>query len=153
MHALDEATLATAAYMLGVMDRAFAMTLDYLKTRQQFGRLIGSFQALQHRAADLKIQLALTRASVESAAATLDGSSVTGDRAAPPSRAPRRGRRTPGCWSRASASSCHGGIGYTDEYDVGLYPAEGDGAVQPVRHRPRCTARASPPSRPEQDDE
>ncbi len=67
--AIDEATLATAAYLLGVMERAFALTLSYLKTRQQFGRPIGSFQALQHRAADLKIQIALTRASVESAAA------------------------------------------------------------------------------------
>ena len=39
------------------MDRAFAMTLDYLRTRQQFGKLIGTFQALQHRAADLKMQV------------------------------------------------------------------------------------------------
>ncbi|HYZ32223.1 MAG TPA: acyl-CoA dehydrogenase family protein, partial [Crenalkalicoccus sp.] len=68
---LDEAALTTAAYLLGVMDRAFAMTLDYLKTRQQFGKIIGTFQALQHRAADLKMQLALTRASIESAAAAL----------------------------------------------------------------------------------
>jgi len=47
---LDEAALAAAAYLLGVMERSFAMTLDYLRTRQQFGRPIGSFQALQHRA-------------------------------------------------------------------------------------------------------
>ena len=71
--ALDEAALTTAAYLLGVMEQAFAMTLDYLRTRSQFGRPIGSFQALQHRAVDLRIQAALTRASVEDAAATLDG--------------------------------------------------------------------------------
>jgi alkylation response protein AidB-like acyl-CoA dehydrogenase len=70
--ALGTATLATSAYLLGVMDRVFGMTLEYLKTRKQFGRKIGSFQALQHRSADLKIQLSLTRAVVEAAAATFD---------------------------------------------------------------------------------
>jgi alkylation response protein AidB-like acyl-CoA dehydrogenase len=82
--ALDEAALTTAAYLLGVMEKSFALALEYLKTRQQFGKIIGTFQALQHRAADLKVQLGLTRASVESAAAALD--------------APRRGRRRPRCW-------------------------------------------------------
>ena len=66
--ALEHAIMATSAYMLGLMDRAFAMTLDYMKTREQFGRKIGSFQALQHRAVDLQIQISLTRATVGSAA-------------------------------------------------------------------------------------
>ena len=70
--ALDEAALMTAGAMVGLMERAFDMTLAYLKTRQQFGRIIGTFQSLQHRAADLKIHLALTRAAVEAAAAALD---------------------------------------------------------------------------------
>ncbi len=118
--ALDEAALATAAYMLGVMDRAFAMTLDYLKTRQQFGRLIGSFQALQHRAADLKIQLALTRASVESAAATLDSSNVPAIRRAAVSRAKARASDA-GMIVTRQCIQLSGGIGYTDEYDVGLF--------------------------------
>src|SRR5262249_43371108 len=72
--ALDVAALATSAYLLGAMDRVFGITLDYLKTREQFGRKIGSFQALQHRSADLKIQLSLTRAVVEAAARTMDES-------------------------------------------------------------------------------
>jgi alkylation response protein AidB-like acyl-CoA dehydrogenase len=118
--ALDEAALATAAYILGVMDRAFAMTLDYLKTRQQFGRLIGSFQALQHRAADLKIQLALTRASVESAAATLDASNVPAIRRAAVSRAKARASDA-GMIVTRQCIQLSGGIGYTDEYDVGLF--------------------------------
>jgi alkylation response protein AidB-like acyl-CoA dehydrogenase len=50
------------------MDRVFGITLDYLRTREQFGRKIGSFQALQRRSADLKIQVALARATVEAAA-------------------------------------------------------------------------------------
>lgn len=118
--ALDEATLATAAYVLGAMDRAFAMTLEYLKTRQQFGKVIGTFQALQHRAADLKIHLALTRASVESAAATLDASSVPAVRRGAVSRAKARVGES-GMFVTRQCIQLHGGIGYTDEYDVGLF--------------------------------
>ncbi|HKA81700.1 MAG TPA: acyl-CoA dehydrogenase family protein [Xanthobacteraceae bacterium] len=118
--AIEEATLATSAYLLGVMERAFAITLTYLKTRQQFGKPIGSFQALAHRAADLKIQVALTRASVEAAAATLDTSSVTALRRAAVSRAKARASDAAMRITR-EAIQMHGGIGYTDEYDVGLY--------------------------------
>lgn len=64
--ALEQTVLANAAYLLGLMDRAFAITLDYLRTREQFGRKIGSFQALQHRSADLLIEVSLTRAVVRS---------------------------------------------------------------------------------------
>ena len=70
--ALDEAALGSAAYLLGVAERAFAITLDYLKQRKQFGQPLAAFQALQHRAADMKIQLTLTRASVQGAATDLD---------------------------------------------------------------------------------
>jgi alkylation response protein AidB-like acyl-CoA dehydrogenase len=118
--AVEEATLATAAYLLGVMERAFAMTLTYLKTRQQFGKPIGSFQAPAHRAADLKIQVALTRASVEAAAATLDTSSAAAVRRAAVSRAKARASDAAMRVTR-EAIQLHGGIGYTDEYDVGLY--------------------------------
>jgi alkylation response protein AidB-like acyl-CoA dehydrogenase len=117
---IEEATLATAAYLLGVMERAFAVTLGYLKTRQQFGRPIGSFQALAHRAADLKIQIALTRASVEAAADTLDGSAPPATRRAAVSRAKARASDAAMRVTR-EAIQMHGGIGYTDEYDVGLY--------------------------------
>ena len=149
--ALDEAALATAAYMLGVMDRAFAMTLDYLKTRQQFGRLIGSFQALQHRAADLKIQLALTRASVESAAATLDASNVPAIRRAAVSRAKARASDA-GMVVTRQCIQLSGGIGYTDEYDVGLFLRKAmvlsNLYGSPALHRARFAAVS-----PEQDDE
>jgi alkylation response protein AidB-like acyl-CoA dehydrogenase len=117
---IEEATLATAAYLLGVTERAFAVTLGYLKTRQQFGRPIGSFQALAHRAADLKIQVALMRASVEAAAATLDSSTQPAVRRAAVSRAKARASDTAMRVTR-EAIQMHGGIGYTDEYDVGLY--------------------------------
>ncbi|MDO9500909.1 acyl-CoA dehydrogenase family protein [Falsiroseomonas sp.] len=118
--ALDEAALANAAMLLGVMERSFAMTLDYLRTRQQFGKPIGSFQALQHRAVDLQIQVTLTRASVEAAAATLDAGAPPAARRAAVSRAKVRAAEAALLVTRA-AVQLHGAIGYTDEYDVGLY--------------------------------
>lgn len=118
--ALDEAALVTGAYLLGGMERAFAMTLDYLKTRQQFGKVIGSFQALQHRTADLKMQLALTRASIESAAAALDAGAAGDARRAAVSRAKARSAEA-SLRVQRECIQLHGGIGYTDDYDVGLF--------------------------------
>jgi alkylation response protein AidB-like acyl-CoA dehydrogenase len=118
--ALDEAALGTAAYLLGLMERAFGMTLDYLRARQQFGKPLGSFQALQHRAADLKIQIALTRASVEAAAAALDGEFGRAACQAAVSCAKARAAQAALLVTR-EAVQLHGAIGYTDEYDVGLY--------------------------------
>ena len=115
---LDDAALATAAYLLGGMDRAFAMTLDYLKTRQQFGedRQLPGAAAPRRRPA---IQIALARASVESAAATLDA--VPGRRPpAPRSAAPRPAPEAAMLVTR-QCIQLHGGIGYTDQYDVGLF--------------------------------
>ena len=117
---LETAALMTAAALLGVMERSFAMTLDFLRTRKQFGRPIGSFQALQHRAADLKLQIALTRASVGSAAAVLDREADPGRRTAAVSRAKARAAQA-ALAVTSEAIQMHGGIGYTDEYDVGLY--------------------------------
>lgn len=118
--AIEEAALLTAASLLGVMERSFELTLDYLRTRKQFGRPIGSFQALQHRAADLKLQCALTRASVESAAAVLDAGAPRPQRQAAVSRAKARAA-TAALLVTREGIQMHGGIGYTDEYDVGLY--------------------------------
>ncbi len=116
---LEDAALATAAFLLGVMDAAFSMTLSYLKTRTQFGRPIGSFQALQHRAADLRLQIALTRAAVEGAAAAIDHDRSPRARAAV-SRAKARAADASMLITRQCVQ-LHGGIGYTDEYDVGLF--------------------------------
>jgi alkylation response protein AidB-like acyl-CoA dehydrogenase len=118
--ALDEAALATAAYLLGVAEQAFAMTLDYLRTRKQFGQPIGSFQALQHRAVDLRLQLALTRASIDSAAATVDAGAAAPARQIAVSRAKARAADASLLVTR-QAVQLHGAIGYTDEYDVGLF--------------------------------
>lgn len=117
---LDEAALGTAGYLLGVAERAFAMTVDYLGQRKQFGQPLGSFQSLQHRCADMKIQLTLTRASIAGAAAELDAGCASDVRAASVSRAKARAADNAMLVAR-EAIQLHGAIGYTDEYDVGLY--------------------------------
>jgi alkylation response protein AidB-like acyl-CoA dehydrogenase len=142
--ALDEAALATAAYLLGVMQRAFALALDYLKTRRQFGRPIGSFQALQHRAADLNIQLELSRASVQAAATILDTETApAAQKQAAVSRAKARASESALLLAR-QAIQLHGGIGYTDEYDVGLFLRKAMVLANlygsPTLHRARWTA-------------
>jgi alkylation response protein AidB-like acyl-CoA dehydrogenase len=118
--ALEHAIMATSAYLLGLMDRAFTMTLDYMKTREQFGRKIGSFQALQHRAVDMQIQISLTRAAIASAAQALDTAPTAAQRQAAVSRAKVRASDAAMAVTRACIQ-LHGGIGYTDAYDIGLF--------------------------------
>jgi len=118
---IEEAALATACSLLGLMERAFAITLDYLKTRVQFGRKIGSFQALQHRAVDLQIQIALTRASIDAAIAVNEQADAPWPvKQAAISQAKARASDAAMNVTRA-AIQLHGGIGYTDEYEIGLY--------------------------------
>ncbi len=139
---LEIATMATSAYLLGMMDRVFGITVDYLKTREQFGRKIGSFQALQHRSADLKIQLALTRAAVDAAAAVQDGDQPVTVRRAAVSRAKARASDAASLVTRGCIQ-LHGGIGYTDAADPGLFlrkmmvlaPAYGSAALHRARFR------------------
>lgn len=119
-HAQDEAALGTAAYLLGVAEAAFALTLAYLGQRRQFDRPLAAFQVLQHRMADLKIQLVLARASVTAAAAELDGGADEHARARATSRAKARASDVALLVGR-EAIQLHGAIGYTDEYDAGLY--------------------------------
>jgi alkylation response protein AidB-like acyl-CoA dehydrogenase len=118
--ALEQTIMASAAYLLGLMDRAFAITLDYMKTREQFGRKIGSFQALQHRAADMQVQLSLTRAVVKSAATAMDRVKSLEARQAAVSRAKIRASDAAMAVTRACIQ-LHGGVGYTDAYDIGLF--------------------------------
>lgn len=118
--AIEEAALGSGAYLLGVAERAFEITLDYLGTRKQFDKAIGSFQSLQHRAVDLKLQLALTRASLEHAALVWDTDTTLKQRRVAVSQAKVRASETASLVTR-EAIQLHGAIGYTDEYDVGLY--------------------------------
>lgn len=115
---LDRARAGLAAEMLGSATQAFETTLDYLKTRVQFGRLIGSFQALQHRAAALFGELILTRSAVEAALAAIDADDPELPRHASLAKA------LAGETAVRIANEMiqlHGGIGMTHEHDAGLY--------------------------------
>ena len=115
---LDRATALLAAEMMGTATQAFEVILDYLKTRTQFGQLIGSFQALQHRAAKLFTELELTRSCVDAALDALDAGSK--DAPALVSLAKAKANETLHLAS-IEMVQMHGGIGMTDAHDAGLY--------------------------------
>lgn len=119
--ALDRGRVCLAAELLGAAETLFATTLDYLKTRVQFDAPIGSFQALQHRAARLYVELALARSAVMAGLAALDDAKLNaGERASLASLAKWKAGVAADKVSN-EAVQMHGGIGVTDELDVGLY--------------------------------
>jgi alkylation response protein AidB-like acyl-CoA dehydrogenase len=115
---LDRATAALCAEMLGGMQATFEMTLDYLKTRKQFGVLIGTFQALKHRAARMFVEIELARSAVMGACDALDRGGA--DARALVSAAKARCSDT-GMLVGYEGIQMHGGIGMTDEHDIGFY--------------------------------
>jgi len=115
---LDRARAGLAAEMLGTATQAFEITLDYLKTRTQFGQLIGTFQVLQHRAAKMYTELELTRSCVEAALTAIDTSA--NDVAQLASLAKAKASETLHLVSNEMVQM-HGGIGMTDVHDAGLY--------------------------------
>ena len=115
---LDRAAAGLAAEMLGTATQAFEVILDYLKTRTQFGQLIGSFQVLQHRAAKLFTELELTRSCVEAALEAIDAGSK--DVSSLVSLAKTKANDTLHTAS-IEMVQMHGGIGMTDVHDAGLY--------------------------------
>jgi len=115
---LDRARAGLSAEMLGAAIQAFETTLDYLKTRVQFGQTIGSFQALQHRAAKMFSELELTRSCVEAALSAIDNDAP--DTAQAVALAKAYAGETLNLVSREMVQM-HGGIGMTDAHDAGLY--------------------------------
>ncbi|WP_224761055.1 acyl-CoA dehydrogenase family protein [Brevundimonas aurantiaca] len=107
-----------ASTLTGAGDQAFKITLEYLRTRKQFGRLIGEFQALQHRAAHLYTELALARAATLAALQAIDAGREDADLAASIAKA-KAGRAAE--LAVQEAVQMHGGVGMTDAFDVGLY--------------------------------
>jgi alkylation response protein AidB-like acyl-CoA dehydrogenase len=115
---LDRARAGIGAEMLGTAAQAFDMTLEYLKTREQFGRVIGSFQALGHRAAGLFTQMELARSCAEAALQALDEDAKDTAQLCSLSKA-----RVGDFLHEMSNQliQIHGGIGMTDEFDAGFY--------------------------------
>jgi len=110
---IEAATLAVCADALGAMDIAKEMTLDYLRTRKQFGVVIGKFQALQHRMADVAIEIEQARSAVINLAGHLHADALTRDRHA------SAAKNMVGRVARLVAEEAiqmHGGIAMTEEY-------------------------------------
>ncbi len=115
---LDRGRIALAAEALGSSQAMFEMTLDYLQTRKQFGQLIGSFQALQHRAAKMFTEIEMTRSCVAAALSGIDEG--RNDIAELASLTKARASELVHLVSNETVQF-HGGIGMTDAHDSGLY--------------------------------
>ncbi|MCP3985989.1 MAG: acyl-CoA dehydrogenase [bacterium] len=118
---IDRATIGLCAEMLGGMQQAFELTLEHMKTREQFDTVIGTFQALKHRAADLFIEIELAKSVVMAAARAAD------EAGADPGELARHVSVAKAHCSEAyvhitnEAVQMFGGVGMTDEYDIGFY--------------------------------
>jgi acyl-CoA dehydrogenase len=115
---LDVGRAAVAAEMLGVGEGAFMPTMSYLRERKQFGKIIGTFQALQHRAAHLYGELEITRAAVLKALQMLDASPEKAGPYVAIAKA-RAGRTT--TLAVQEGVQMHGGMGMTDAFDIGFF--------------------------------
>lgn len=116
--ALAAGRAGAAAELVGVASGAATLTLDYLRQRKQFGRLIGEYQALQHRAAHLYGEIEIARAATLKAAQMLDSGDPRAELMV--SVAKSKAARVAGLSVREGVQM-HGGIGMTDEHDIGLY--------------------------------
>ena len=130
--ALDHAAAIASAELYGVMSRALEMSVDYMKTRVQFGKPIGSFQALQHRAVDLYIQQQLASATLEDGLRDLDRD---------PARARARGDREPDESALLGRGRAHHARGDPDPRRDRLHRRIRRGAVSEARARARRVAR------------
>lgn len=120
--AVEAGLLANAAQLTGLIAGALDLTLDYLRNRVQFGRPIGAFQALQHRAVDMRIALALSEASLREAQRLAIQAPGSASAAAAVSAAKARAGSEALAVCK-EAIQLHGAIGFTEEADIGLFAA------------------------------
>jgi len=109
---------AVASEMVVLSEEVFSRTVNYLKERKQFGKAIGEFQALQHRAAQLYIDIEITRAAVLKALQTLDGNL---DHAANAVAVAKARAGTTATRAVQEGVQMHGGMGMTDQFDIGFF--------------------------------
>jgi alkylation response protein AidB-like acyl-CoA dehydrogenase len=115
---LDVGRGAVASEMVGLSEEVFSRTVTYLKERKQFGKAIGEFQVLQHRAAQLYIDIEITRAAVLKAQQTLDGNP---DKAAAAVAVAKARAGTTATRAVQEGVQMHGGMGMTDQFDIGFF--------------------------------
>ena len=115
---LSTANIYLSAELLGIAEKAFELTMQYLKTRSQFGVKIGSFQALQHRAANLWAEIELGKSIVLKALRSLDEIDKDINKIASMAKT-----KTSKIAENATNEGIqmHGGIGMTDEFYIGFY--------------------------------
>jgi len=116
--ALDAGRCAAAAELLGLADEVFERTIAYLKERKQFGKTIGEFQALQHRASTLYCDLELTRAALIKAQQALDADPAAAANAVAVAKS-RAGRSA--TTAVQEGVQMHGGMGMTDAFEIGFF--------------------------------
>ena len=109
---------AVASEMVGLSEEVFSRTVNYLRERKQFGKPIGEFQALQHRAAQLYIDIEITRAAVLKAQQALDGNF---DKAASAVAVAKARAGTTATRAVQEGVQMHGGMGMTDQFDIGFF--------------------------------
>jgi alkylation response protein AidB-like acyl-CoA dehydrogenase len=109
---------AVASEMVGLSEEVFGRTVGYLKERKQFGKLIGEFQALQHRAAQLYIEIEITRAAVLKAQQALD---TDLDKAVAAVAVAKARAGTTATRAVQEGVQMHGGMGMTDQFDIGFF--------------------------------
>ena len=109
---------AVASEMVGLSEEVFGRTVAYLKERKQFGKPIGEFQALQHRAAQLYIEIEITRAAVLKALQALDADPVKAASAVAVAKARAGSTAT---LAVQEGVQMHGGMGMTDQFDIGFF--------------------------------
>ena len=115
---LDAGRLCVAAMLQGAGDEAFARTTGYLKERQQFGRTIGEFQALQHRAAQLYVELELSRAALARAVEAFDKGA---DNVASLTAVAKAKTCASAGLAVQEGVQMHGGMGMTDAFEMGFF--------------------------------
>jgi len=118
--ALDIARIGIAAEMLGSLQECFERTVEYLKERKQFGVAIGSFQALKHRAANMFCEIELSKSCVLEALTALDEGRDAEEISKLASLTKAKVGETFNLVSREGIQM-HGGIGMTDEFDIGFF--------------------------------
>lgn len=141
--AFDLAALACSAQLLGLGERLLALAVDHAKTRRQFGREVGSFQAVKHALADVRIALDFARPLVHGAALAVGTATASRDVSAAKVAAGDAAYR-----AARTALQVHGAIGYTAEHDLGLWLLKTRALVgawgTPGMHRARVLSSLAP---------